>query len=207
VRATDENVPQALVRLCPKVTVTASGGGQFTNQLTNGSSGKKIEEGPQGPHAVGATLTQTLFNGNQTATRPGPRKARSWARGKVCGCWSSPFCSRRPRSTWITLRDAAILEVQRSNTKVLEQTLRQTRDRYSAGLVTPTDVAQSQAQLAAGRTQELAAEATLATTRANFRRIIGNEPEQLAPGSPGGSLFAGDATRCLSVSAWWKART
>jgi outer membrane protein len=82
------------------------------------------------------------------------------------------------------LRDAAILEVQRSNTRVLEETLKQTRQRYGAGLVTPTDVAQSEAQLAAGRSQELAAEANLTTTRANFRRIIGNEPEQLAPASP-----------------------
>src|SRR6202043_3896822 len=44
--------------------------------------------------------------------------------------------------------------------------------------------AQSEAQPAAGNTQLLAAEATLTTTRANFRRIIGNEPEALAPGSP-----------------------
>jgi outer membrane protein len=50
--------------------------------------------------------------------------------------------------------------------------------------VTRTDVAQSEAQLAAGRTQQLAAEATLTTTRSNFRRIIGNEPQALAPGSP-----------------------
>jgi len=67
---------------------------------------------------------------------------------------------------------------------VLELTLKQTRDRYSAGLVTPTDVAQSEAQLAAGKTQELSAEATLTTTRANFRRIIGNEPSNLQPASP-----------------------
>ncbi|HWZ05634.1 MAG TPA: TolC family outer membrane protein, partial [Bradyrhizobium sp.] len=82
------------------------------------------------------------------------------------------------------LRDAALLEVQRSNVRVLQETLKQTRQRYNAGLVTPTDVAQAEAQLAAGQSQELAAEATLTTTRANFRRIIGNEPEQLAPGSP-----------------------
>jgi outer membrane protein len=50
--------------------------------------------------------------------------------------------------------------------------------------VTRTDVAQSEAQLAAGKTQELTAESNLVTTRSNFRRIIGNEPEQLAPGSP-----------------------
>jgi outer membrane protein len=82
------------------------------------------------------------------------------------------------------LRDAAILEVQRSNTHVLELTLRQTRDRFTAGLVTPTDVAQSEAQLAAGKSQELAAESTLVTTRANFRRIIGKEPTNLQPASP-----------------------
>jgi outer membrane protein len=82
------------------------------------------------------------------------------------------------------LRDAAILEVQRSNTKVLELTLKQTRDRYRAGLVTPTDVAQSEAQLAAAQSQELAAVSTLTTTRANFRRIIGNEPVNLAAASP-----------------------
>ena len=44
--------------------------------------------------------------------------------------------------------------------------------------------AQSEAQLAAGRTQLLTAEANLTTTRGNFRRIIGNEPQALAPGSP-----------------------
>jgi len=184
VRATDENVPQALSGYRPKVAVTASGGGQFINQLTNGSSGKKLEEGPQGPHAAGATLTQTLFNGNQTANKT--RAAESQVLGAREGLRLLEQSVLLAAATIYMdyLRDAAILEVQRSNTNVLEQTLRQTRDRYSAGLVTPTDVAQSQAQLAAGRTQELAAEATLATTRANFRRIIGNEPEQLAPGSP-----------------------
>ena len=53
------------------------------------------------------------------------------------------------------LRDAAIVEVQRSNVRVLEQTLKQTRDRFNVGEVTRTDVAQSEAQLAAGKTQQL----------------------------------------------------
>jgi outer membrane protein len=82
------------------------------------------------------------------------------------------------------LRDSAIVEVQRSNVRVLEQTLKQTRDRFNVGEVTRTDVAQSEAQLAAGRTQQLTAESNLTTTRSNFRRIIGNEPATLAAGSP-----------------------
>jgi outer membrane protein len=82
------------------------------------------------------------------------------------------------------LRDSAIVEVQKSNVRVLEQTLKQTRDRFNVGEVTRTDVAQSEAQLAAGKTQELTAESNLVTTKANYRRVIGNEPNNLAPGSP-----------------------
>jgi len=184
VRATDETVPQALSGYRPKVTLTASGGAQYTDQLTETSAGKRIEEGSQGPHAAGLTVTQTLFNGNQTANKT--RAAESQVSGAREGLRLLEQSVLLAAATVYMdyLRDAAILEVQRSNTRVLEQTLKQTRDRYSAGLVTPTDVAQSEAQLAAGRSQELAAEATLTTTRANFRRIIGNEPGQLAPASP-----------------------
>src|SRR5205085_10763735 len=53
-----------------------------------------------------------------------------------------------------------------------------------AGEGTRTGVAPSEAQLAAGTTQELTAESNLTTPRSNFRRIIGNEPVALAPGSP-----------------------
>jgi outer membrane protein len=184
VRATDEGVPQALSGYRPKVTMTASGGGQYTNQLS-ALAGKKLEEeGPQSPHAVGVTVTQTLFNGNQTANRT--RAAESQVSGAREGLRLMEQSVLLAAATIYMdyLRDAAILEVQRSNTRVLEVTLKQTRQRYSAGLVTPTDVAQSEAQLAAGRSQELAAESTLTTTRANFRRIIGNEPERIAPASP-----------------------
>ena len=98
------------------------------------------------------------------------------------------------------LRDAAILEVQKSNTRVLEQTLKQTQDRFNVGEVTRTDVAQSEAQLAAGRTQQLAAEATLTTTRSNFRRIIGNEPQALAPGSPVDRFLPGTLPAAVELS-------
>ena len=50
--------------------------------------------------------------------------------------------------------------------------------------MTTTDVAQAEAQLAAGEASLHAAESTLMTTRANYRRIIGVEPANLAPASP-----------------------
>jgi len=200
VRATDENVPQALSGYRPRAALTASGGGQFSNQLVNLSTGQKIEEGPQGPHAVGLTATQTLFNGNQTANKTRAAESQVFGAREALRLLEQSVLLAAATIYMDYLRDAAILEVQRSNTRVLEQTLKQTRDRYSVGLVTPTDVAQSEAQLAAGQTQELAAEANLNTTRANFRRIIGNEPSQLAPASPVDRYFPATLREAVNIA-------
>ena len=189
VRSTDENVPQALSGYRPKVAITASAGYQYTNTTTTqgGSPTDLVRTqfvGTNPPRSAGLTVTQTLFNGNQTANKT--RAAESQVSGAREGLRVLEQSVLLSAATIYMdyLRDAAIVEVQRSNTRVLEQTLKQTQDRFNVGEVTRTDVAQAEAQLAAGRTQQLAAEATLVTTRANFRRIIGNEPEALAPGSP-----------------------
>jgi outer membrane protein len=184
VRVTDENVPQALAGYRPKAAMTFGGGGEFVNQLADGSVGKKIEEGVQGPHAAALTVTQTVYNGNQTANKTRAAEGQVFGAREGLRLMEQSILLAAATIYMDYLRDAAILEVQRSNTKVLELTLRQTRDRYSAGLVTPTDVAQSEAQLAAAQSQELAAVSTLTTTRANFRRIVGIEPANLQPASP-----------------------
>jgi outer membrane protein len=182
VRVTDEGVPKALSGYRPRVNVTASAGYQYSDLLTQ--QGGQAIHGTQVPRSVGATVTQTLFNGQQTAN--GTRQAESAVSGAREGLrvleQNVLFSAATIYMDY--LRDAAIVEVQRSNVRVLDQTLKQTRDRFNVGEVTRTDVAQSEAQLAAGKTQLLTAESTLVTTRGNFRRIIGNEPTQLAPGSP-----------------------
>src|SRR5690242_2479358 len=189
VRATDENVPQALSGYRPKAALTATAGYQYTDTLsTQGGTPTALVRtdihGANPPRSVGVTVTQTLYNGQQTANRT--RVAESQVSGAREGLRVLEQAVLLNAATIYMdyLRDSAIVEVQRSNTHVLEETLKQTRDRFNVGEVTRTDVAQSEAQLAAGRTQQLTAESNLVTTRANFRRIIGNEPSSLAPGSP-----------------------
>jgi outer membrane protein len=184
VRVTDENVPQALSGYRPKVAVTASGGYQYTDTITASVLGPQKAAGAQIPRAVGATITQTLYNGQQTANRT--RAAESQVSGAREGLRVLEQTVLLSAATIYMdyLRDSAIVEVDRSNTRVLEETLKQTRDRFNVGEVTRTDVAQSEASLAAGKTQQLTAESNLTTTRSNFRRIIGIDPQNLAPGSP-----------------------
>src|SRR5665213_284849 len=184
VRSTDENVPQALSGYRPKVAITASAGYQYTDAVSSAFGSTVDFHGAQTPLSAGGTVTQTLYNGNQTANKT--RAAESQVSGAREGLRVLEQTVLLSAATIYMdyLRDAAIVEVQRSNTRVLEQTLKQTQHRFNVGEVARTDVAQSEAQLAAGKTQQLTAESNLTTTRSNFRRIIGIEPENLAPGSP-----------------------
>jgi outer membrane protein len=205
VRATDENVPQALSGYRPKVAVTASAGYQYTdvNSTQGGTPTQLVRteiHGANAPRSAGLTVTQNLYNGGQTANRT--RAAESQVSGAREGLRVLEQSVLLSAATIYMdyLRDSAILEVQKSNVRVLEQTLKQTRDRFNVGEVTRTDVAQSEAQLAAGKTQELTAEANLVTTRSNFRRIIGNEPENLAPGSPVDRFLPGALPGAVELS-------
>ena len=182
VRSTDENVPQALSGYRPTVTVTASGGYQYQDQQSSVSSAPFY--GATAPRSVGVTVAQTLYNGNITANRTRAAESQVSGSREALRSLDQSVLLQAATTYMDYLRDSATLEVQRSNVRVLEQTLKQTRDRFNVGEVTRTDVAQSEAQLAAGRTQALTAEANLNTTRAAFRRFIGNEPSNLAPGSP-----------------------
>ena len=185
VRATDESVPQALSGYRPRVAVTGSVGRQYIDIQTGVPGGPQtFLKGANNPRSVGATVTQPLFNGFQTANRTRAAEAQASSAREGLRVLEQSVLLAAATVYMDYLRDSAIVEVQRSNTRVLEQTLKQTRDRFNVGEVTRTDVAQSEAQLAAGRTQLLTAESNLTTTRANFRRIIGDEPNALAPGRP-----------------------
>src|SRR4029078_3362450 len=78
----------------------------------------------------------------------------------------------------------AILDLQRRNVEVLQEQLRQTRDRFNVGEVTRTDVAQSASRVAGGRAQVLSGEAIYKSSVATYRQVIGVEPGKLAAGSP-----------------------
>lgn len=205
VRFTDENVPQALSGYRPKVAITASAGYQYLDSNSTGGGGpnaivRQELHGTNAPRSVGATVTQTLYNGQQTANRTRAAESQVSSAREGLRVLDQAVLLSAATIYMDYLRDAAIVEVQRSNTRVLEQTLKQTRDRFNVGEVTRTDVAQSEAQLAAGKTQQLTAESNLTTTRSNFRRIIGNEPEALAPGSPVDRFLPGTLASAVELA-------
>ncbi|MET4804691.1 TolC family outer membrane protein [Bradyrhizobium sp. LB11.1] len=203
VRSTDENVPQALSGYRPKVNVTLGTGYQYQDvQATQNFAPPtpKSINGVLQSNSASLTVNQTLYNGNQTANKTRAAESQVSGSREALRVLEQTVLLQAATVYMDYLRDAATLEVQRSNVRVLEQTLKQTRDRFNVGEVTRTDVAQSEAQLAAGNTQALTAESNLTTTRSNFRRIIGNEPANLAPGSPVDRFLPGTIASAVNLS-------
>jgi outer membrane protein len=192
VRQTDETVAQALSGYRPTLNANASLGKQFTRETETFppipgllSQGAAVNiKGTTTPRSAGITGSQTLFNGEQTANKVRAAESQVSAARETLRVMEQSVLLAAATVYMDMSRDSANLEVQQNNVRVLQRTLDDTRNRFNAGQVTSTDVAQSEAQLAAGEASLHAAESTLMTTRANYRRIIGNDPAGLAPASP-----------------------
>jgi outer membrane protein len=192
VRETDEGVPQALSGYRPTISANASVGREYTDTketipptpplLPSGASFEA--KGLTTPRAVGVSGSQTLFNGEQTSNKVREAESKVSAARETLRVMEQSVLLSAATVYMDVSRDTASLEVQQNNIRVLQRTLTDTRNRFSAGQVTSTDVAQAEAQLAAGQATLHAAESTLMTTRANYRRIIGVDPSNMSPASP-----------------------
>src|SRR6266571_1186171 len=180
-RATDENVSIALGGYRPRLTATSSLSEVY---LENVARGAGRTTGENAVSTFGATGTQTLFNGFQTGNRTRQAEAQVFAARETLRSTEQTVLLTAVTAYMNLLRDAAVLELQRSNVNVLEATLRQTRDRFSAGEVTRTDVAQAESRLSGGRSQLSLAESNYVTTKAQYRQVIGVEPGRLTPAMP-----------------------
>lgn len=203
VRSIDENVPQALSGYRPKVTLTGSAGYRYLDTLSrsSGSATTWVQTDYRDvPRSAALTVSQTIFNGNQTANRARAAETQVLAAREVLRSLEQSVLLSAVTAYMDYLRDLASLDVQKSNVRVLEQTATQAHDRFLLGEVTYTDVAQSEAQLAAGRSQERSAESQLATSKANFRRDIGDNPVKPAPGSPVDRFLPGSLSAATEIA-------
>jgi outer membrane protein len=188
-RATDENVPIALSGYRPKITGTMTGGATNQDQVSKSVSSTGVgtyttHHDNIAPHSVGVTATQTLYNGMQTANRTRQAESQVSAGRETLRLTEQTILLNAATAYMNLLRDTAILDLQRRNVEVLQEQLRQTRDRFNVGEVTKTDVAQAESRVAAGRSSMLGAESNVVTSRATYRQQVGVEPGKLSAGTP-----------------------
>ena len=195
VRATDENLPRALSGFRPTVTATGNMGAQYQESRADVTTSSSSSSGGGGgsttihthnrslsfPRGVGVSVQENFYNGERTRNSAKQAESQIDAARETMRLTEQNTLQNGATAYMNVLRDTAILNLRKNNITVLEEQLRQTRDRFEVGEVTRTDVAQAQSSLAQARSDFYTAQANLQNSIANYRQIIGVEPRRLEP--------------------------
>jgi outer membrane protein len=182
VRVADENVPKANAGYMPTVSAQGNVGiERFDGNLARlGGSGT----GTVFPRGYGVTANETIFNGNKTISSIRQAESQVFGAREQLRNTEQNTLLAGVTAYMDVLQDTAILDLDRNNVQVLQEQLRETRDRFTVGEVTRTDVAQAEASLSSAQATALSAEATLEAAVARYRQVIGDQPKSLAPVKP-----------------------
>jgi outer membrane protein len=183
-RATDEQVPQALALYRPRINASLDSGYQHFESISTTSGTLTNTNTNISPRGGNVGVVQTLWNGQRTGNLTRQAEASVLAGRETLRNAEQAALLDAATQYMNVLRDTAILDLQRRNVQVLQEQLKQARDRFNVGEVTRTDVAQSEARLAASQSQVLSAEANLKASQAAYRRAVGVEPVNLRAGMP-----------------------
>ena len=196
-RAADEGVPRATAGWRPTLNATTSIGVATTKTVDRGVVKLSSDTVPR---VTGVTLTQTLYNGGRVGN--GVRQAESTVlqSRETLRQSEQDILAAAATAYMNVLRDTALLELQTNNVNVLQQQLKQTEDRFKAGEVTRTDVAQSEASLARGQADAFQARSDLQNSTAVYRQVIGEQPRNLEPARPVEALLPASLEAALTLA-------
>src|SRR5215467_10553453 len=179
-RATDEQVPQALSFWRPTVNFTGQVGystASFQTALTPPPTNRLHLQ--TRPDLVQLQAAQPIYRGGRTVaqTRQAINTVES-TRAQTLAVETTVF-QAVAMAYLDVVRDQALLEVDRNNVNVLREQLEATQDRFRVGEVTRTDVAQAESSLAQAQGTLVAQQGTLEISRAEYVRAVGRPPGRL----------------------------
>ncbi len=176
-------VPFCQGTVTPGILASCSGGFQPLPLSSLGGSG--LTQGTSNPRSAQVALTQNVFDGFRTYNNvKGSEALVEAGREDLRSSEISVLLSATTAYANV-FRDQAIVNLRRSNVRVLAEQLRATQDRFKVGEVTRTDVAQSESGLASAQADLSIAQGTLYGDQALFAQYIGHPPGTLKdPGAP-----------------------
>lgn len=178
-RSTDAGVAIARAAGRPQV----SGVVGVNRDLTR--SGILDTGGSKGPTISGGVdLSLPLFTGGRVRNSVAAAQTRVAAGRATLRAVEGDVFTDAVAAYMDVIRDRAIVELNQNQIRVLSTNLEATRDRFEIGDVTRTDVAQSESRLSLQRSQLANAQARLAASEENYRRIVGRAPTTLSSPPP-----------------------
>jgi outer membrane protein len=181
-RATDENVPQALAGWRP--TVIMSGTGGWADGHSSLSAGAPIVRTDRLLGTAQVQLNQPLFTGGRTQANINRAKNQVIAeRANLINQEQISFINvvtayvgDGQTANLGVIQAQQLLALAINNEQVLTKQLQATNDRFRVGEITRTDVAQAEASLASATAQRQQAEGNLQTARGTFLQVVGFYP-------------------------------
>jgi outer membrane protein len=131
--------------------------------------------------SAGLSFSQPLWTGGRTAAAVSAAEADIMAGRENLRRIEAQILATVIQAYSDVRRDQEGLRIRGENVTVLRRQLEESQARFDVGEITRTDVAQSQSRLAAAQSQYQSAMAQLATSRANYAAVVGQNPGDLAP--------------------------
>jgi outer membrane protein len=181
-RSDDENVPIAKSGMRPVISAFSTITGRSVDMPGAGTS--NTLDG-----AIGVEVEQNIFQGFRVRNAIRRSEAGVLASRELLRNTVQNVLFDAAQAYMDVIRDIAILDIRGRNVIFLEEQVRAEQERFNVGENTRTDVALTQARLAAGRAAVSLAQANLATSRATYRQIVGRDPQGLSDGFPYGRLI------------------
>ncbi|HXP96645.1 MAG TPA: TolC family outer membrane protein [Telmatospirillum sp.] len=192
-RASDEQVPQALANWRP--TVKLSGDAARTNTYSKSPSSAFnpatltnnqifVSQGVLASGKdVSLTVSQPIYRGGRTVAQTKRAEAQVLADRAALAVTEQTVLLNVVTAYLNVVQYQAVLDLSINNEQVLQRQLDATNDRFRVGEVTRTDVAQAESRLSAAHADRTQAAGNLRAAEANYVNVVGHPPEKLeAPG-------------------------
>jgi outer membrane protein len=193
-RATDETVSRANAGYRPDIKASADVGRQRTLVKPNFGN-----NGTSSPRGYSVQLIQPIFkgfrvmnavNGAEADVRAGRENLREVEQQVLLSAVTS-YAD--------VIKDQVTLKLRENNLNFLLTELKATKERFTVGEVTKTDVAQSQASVAQGQAQLDQAKANLNSSRATYEQVVGNPPQNLSEANPNSKLLPKSLDEAIGI--------
>lgn len=150
--------------------------------------------------SAGVNFSQPIWTGGRTAAAVSAAESDILAGRETLRRVEAQVMGQVIQTYVDVRRDQEALRIRNQNVVVLKRQLEESQARFDVGEITRTDVAQSQARLAAAQSQYQSATAQLAVSRASYAAVVGQNPGQLAPEPSLAYLLPANADDAFAVA-------
>ena len=175
-RSVDENVAIARSGYRPNIYLA----GTYQEVNSNDDLESNTSSSGNTAKSISANISQPIFSGFQTVNSV--KSADSQVKAEQSNLMNTEQNILLNASTAYlnVVQNAAIVDLQKNNEKLLKKRLDETLERFKVGEVTRTDVSQARARYSSAKSERISSDGDLDAAQAEYARIIGNEPKDLS---------------------------